>query len=513
MAITTTEISIPKKLFGARVDKDLEFDTQIPEFCPDIARLIKVDCTPFAESCEIDDSKAVVKGKAVYDVLYETDYKSRLRCASFTQEFVQSIPLPRSNAESVSAFCKIGCERINCKLLSPRRLIIKSTLGTAITAEGSVPVKTINVCEDKETFFRNKVLSFEGETKHFSESFRFNDSFPLTQSEKSIGEIVCGNIYLQQPQVTLSEGRAEIKTVASVHALCEEESNEGRYYVSVKTLPISIDFQNDLIDSEKHISVSLDPADAEFSHELDQYGESRVIKTDFSVKMQMRINSPTEITVADDVFEKSFDGAPVVSSAVLPVLFSDSDIGFSAEEKIPPMIPSAISILDTSIKCQNSVAEANGEGVSVNGAFTVTTVYESEDGIHSIDSIIPFNRSFACELPEKNVSVSAETYPIEVQSTLHSDGSISFRVVASTRLNIFTENEESFISDVMKRVPCNDPTDGCALVYCFPKDGETLWDIAKRYRTDPKSILDSNKSLFDENEKAVSSEGPVLIKG
>mgnify|MGYP003302750440 CR=1 FL=1 len=96
MAITTNEISIPKKLFGARVDKDLEFDTQIPEFCPDIARLIKVDCTPFAETCEIDDSKAVVKGKAVYDVLYETDYKSRLRCCSFTQEFTQNIPLPRS---------------------------------------------------------------------------------------------------------------------------------------------------------------------------------------------------------------------------------------------------------------------------------------------------------------------------------------------------------------------------------------------------------------------------------
>lgn len=513
MAIITNEIAVPKKLFGAKVDKELEFDSQIPEFCPDIARLIKVDCTPFAESCEIDDSKAVVKGKAVYDVLYETDYKSRLRCCSFTQEFTQSIPLPRTNTENTSAFCKVGCERINCKLLSPRRLVIKATLGTALEAEGSTPVKVVAVSEDKDTFFCNKTLTYEGESVHFTETYRFGDSFPLTQSEKAIGETVCGNIYLQQPQLTLSEGHAEIKSVASVHVLCEEESNEGRYYVSVKTLPINIDYANELIDSEKHISVMLDVVSPEFSHELDQYGESRVIKADFSVRMQMKLNSQEEFSVADDVFEKEFDGTPVVSSAILPKLFSVSDIGFSEEDKIDPLMPSAVNILDTSVKCRSGSVGTNEEGVTASGSFIVTMIYESEDGIHSIDKSIPFDRSFPCELPDHGVAVSAETYPIEIQSSLHPDGSVSLRVVASTRVSIFSETEESFVSDVIKRTPCKRPTEDCTLVYCFPKEGEPLWEIAKHYKVSPKSILDANRSLFDENEKAVGSEGPILIKG
>ena len=97
MSIITNEILIPKKIFSSKVDKDLDFDSSLPDFCPDIARIVKVDCTPFSESCTISDGKAVLKGKVVYDILYETDYKNRLRCCNFTQEFSHSVPIPKTN--------------------------------------------------------------------------------------------------------------------------------------------------------------------------------------------------------------------------------------------------------------------------------------------------------------------------------------------------------------------------------------------------------------------------------
>ena len=65
MSISTYEISVPKKIYSPTVDKDLEFDSTLPEHCPDIARIIKVDCTPFVESCTISDGQSTVIGKAV----------------------------------------------------------------------------------------------------------------------------------------------------------------------------------------------------------------------------------------------------------------------------------------------------------------------------------------------------------------------------------------------------------------------------------------------------------------
>ncbi len=493
------------------MDKELEFDVSVPEYCPDIARLIKVDCTPFAESCEIEDGKATVKGKAVYDVLYETDYKNRLRCCNYTQEFSQSVPVPRSNATDVAAFCNVVCERISCKLLSPRRLILKATLGAQFEIEGETAVKAVAVNEDKETFFRKKTIGCEGKTLLFEDVFRFGDSFPLTQSEKCIGEIVCGNIALQQPQITLFPGRADIKSVASIHALCEEENNEGKYYVTVKTLPISIEYQNDLIEDFKHISVSLCPMNGEFTQELDQYGENRIVKADFSVKLQLKLNEPKAYTVADDVFEKGFDGTPVVSSAFFPQFVSQSESGFSGESKIQSVTPAPNTLLDTNIRSHTANVEKTENGVDVSGIFTVTLLYESAEGIFSFDHSIPYERSFPLDLPEGELSVSAETHPIEAQATLHADGSATVRVSANTKITAYSQKEEHFVSEITKRT-ARQASEENALVYCFPQKGEELWDIAKLYRADPEKILDANPAFFDENQKATDARKPILIK-
>ena len=512
MGITTNEILIPKRLFKAKAEKELEFDTPLSDFCPDIARLIRVDCTPFAENCIIDGDKAIVNGKAVYDVLYETDYKNRLKYCSFSQEFSQSVPLPRSNASDASAYCSVKCERIGCKLLSPRRLIIKSTLGMNFGIEGEYAVKAVAVNEDSETFFRKKTIGFEGKTAMLEENYRFGDSLSLTQNEKSIGEIVFGNITLQEPQISLSPGRAEIKSMASVHALCEDESNEGSYYMAIKTLPVSIDFRNDAIEDFKRISVELEPTEAEFKPELDQYGENRMIKTDFGVKMKMKINEPKAYTVAEDMFEKDYDSVLVSGSATVPHMFSHTDTGFSVESKLSEMLPKPEALLDSTVQENGAVAERAEDGITLSGSFTVTLLTDTAEGIHSFDQSVPYTQFLPMEMPEGEASVNAEIYPIEVIATLHSDGTATVRIIAGVHVSVHTEQEETFISEVTKRVPREAVTEQSALIYCFPEKGEDLWSIAKSYRTDPESISDANPESFDESGRTRENSKPILIK-
>lgn len=512
ISITTNEILIPKKIFSSKVDKELEFDSSLPEFCPDIARIIKIDCTPFSERCEIADGKATVKGKAVYDVLYETDYKNRLRCCNFTQEFSQSIPLPRSNATDVSAFCKVICERISCKLISPRRLAVKATLGAQFDLEGETASKAVAVNEDEETFFRKKTIGFDGRTKQYEGVYKFGDRLALAQSEKPIGEIVCANITIQSPQVSLSPGRAEIKAVAAVHVLCEEENNEGKYYMSSKTLPVNIEFSNDAIDTYKHISVALEPYDTEVSPELDQYGESRVIKTAFSVKAKLNINEPKAYTVADDLFEKNYDSTPVKTTAVLPHLSYESESGFSAETKISEITPKPEVILDSSARDYGSIIEKSEGGITVNGAFIVTMLTDTQDGIQSFDQSIPYSQFIPLDTADEPSQIVADVVPLEVIPTLHSDGSITLRVIANAKIYIYHESEESFISDVTKRTPRQNADSGTVLIYRYPEKNDELWSVAKNYRIDPESISASNPSSFDESGKATECGKPILIK-
>jgi hypothetical protein len=119
---------------------------------------------------------------------------------------------------------------------------------------------------------------------------------------------------------------------------------------------------------------------------------------------------------------------------------------------------------------------------------------------------------FAQEFPADPSSVTADITPDEVIATLHSDGSATVRIIATARICVYTEIEDSFISEVTKRTARSEESDEPMLVYCFPTEDEDLWSIAKLYRTDPESIKATNPSHFDESGALYDRSKPILVK-
>ncbi len=490
----------------------MEFDTPLADYCPDIARLIRVDCTPFAEKWAVEGDKAVVSGKAVYDLLYETDYKNKLKYCSFTQDFSCTVPVPRNFKGDISVFGDVKCKRINCKLLSPRRIIIRCTLGADFGLETDVMLKAVAVNEDGESYFCKKNIDFLGRTQALGETFRINDTVILSQAEKNIGEIVCGKVVLQEPQIALTAGNAEIKTTADIFALCEEEAEEGKYFCVTKSLPVTLNLRNDSIEDFKQVSADISPRNPSFTADLDQYGESRVIKADLEIYARLKVKEPNTYTVATDLFEKGFDGVCINGTGEIPKDMPLSSNGFSIEAKFSELVPRPTGILQWDVLPSETAAEPYGEGIKIRGAFNLSVLAQTAEGIYNFDQSVPFEQDIEVDLPAAEYSVQAQVFPIEVMPALHSDGSITARIIASSKINLCYKESESFVADVAKRVPeaadASEPT----LIYRFPQKGEELWDIAKAYKADPESILNANPECFDENGNLYQDTKPILIK-
>lgn len=373
-------------------------------------------------------------------------------------------------------------------------------------------IKAVAVNEDGDTFFRKKTIGFDGKTAVCECVSSFNEPLTLSQSEKCFGEIVCGSVSLQSPQITLSQNRTEIKTSASVHVLCEEENNEGAYFVSEKTMPISLTFPQESFSDFKHATADLEVFDTRFTPELDQYGESRVIKAEFSVRARLKINEPKAYTVADDMFEKEFDSVQTLKTVSLPQILSQSEVGFSTEAKLPPATPKIEAILDSSVRELGTSAEKRENGAELSGSFIVTLLTKTEEGVQSFDHTVSYSQLITAEPITPDCEISAECLPLEVLTTLHSDGSTTARVIASARVSVYSEKEESFISEIGKRAPIAKSDNGNSLIYCYVQNGEELWSVAKLYRTDPAALREANPDSFNEQGKSLQSGKPILIK-
>ncbi len=509
----TTQLRFPTRVMDTVLDKETEYDGSLPEYCPDVIRLIRVDCTPYVDGCECTSDKVHINGRVVYDVLYETDRKNKLRYCSFTQEFRHSADLPRNELENTQASCRAACSKITCKMLSPRRLVLRARLELHTTACGETVVSLLSAQPIEGMFFRKKCIRLDTAPGSVSRELQFEETLPLLQGEKNIGEIIFGHVSLHPPQVTVAEGSAIAKTNAVIKVLYESEDAEGGYCMTAKTVPLSVSLEDPAIRESKHCALTLDVGAYGVLPELDQYGESRLLKANFSVDATATLIGSVETEVADDLFSAAYEDTVTQTEMNVPNLDDMIDRSFTVDLKIPAEEPPFSALYDTTVRAGRIRATPIDGGVEINGTMNVSILGESRDGIMHRDYAEEFVQFVPVDLPDSLSGVVVDVVPFDVLPTLHADGSISARVINGAKIYLYTEQQVSFLSDIVKQVEL-DAEDAYTVAYFFPTRADDLWSVAKRYRVDPAVLRETNPKAFDENGRLAGNiKTIVVVKG
>ena len=96
--------------------------------------------------------------------------------------------------------------------------------------------------------------------------------------------------------------------------------------------------------------------------------------------------------------------------------------------------------------------------------------------------------------------------------TLHSDGSISARVICNAHLALYTKESVSFLSDVTKQTELDRSDETYSVAYFFPSRTDDLWTVAKKYRVDPDRLRLANPDAFDDLGRLNAGVKTLLIR-
>ncbi len=514
IAIKTSvrEIYVPKRLLRTTVDKDLELEEALPDFCPDISRLIRVDCTPIIESSDINENKCLVVGKVVCRILYETDYKNKIKSALFTKEFNQSFDVQSQSCVNPVAETSTRCTHISCKMLSPRKFIIKPRLKLDLDVFGNTAIKTVDTRSGDNTFYRTNEISFEKRIASYTEDFTFSEEIPLLQNEKPIGDIVFGSVSLQPPQVTMTGNDALVKTNATVKLLYEEDSSENELIMVTKTVPVSMTLSNLEVDETGRIAVSLSVAEEKVTGEIDAYGENKVIKASFIAKAKADMTERVSEIVATDLFSSDYISKTDNIDIAFPTQLSEFDRTFALDTVVMPERPLTAPLFDTDITINELKTELAEGGVRLNGGYTVSVLGRTAEEFESFDFSGEFEELIPIDLPDNVVDVESGLFPFDYTTTIMSDNSLSLRIILNAKIRTFTEDKQTIISTVSAQEPVTKEKENYAVVYYFPDSKDDLWSIAKKYYVNPSVVREANPTAFDEWEQVKSGTKMVLIK-
>lgn len=497
MKFDIKSVFLPEITLNDTFSKDMELDGTLPDYAPDITRLIRIDAKIKKPEVPISSNKAEMNCTVDFGILYESDYKSRLAYVIIPGSFSQKADCPDLSGEYYTD-ASVNCAYLTCKLLGPRKFVIRAKLNTDLAVTEIKEVKAVDPDSAQiSAFFLTEKVNALTRCGSYSENYTFSETM-------SADGIIDHILYIQaetaSPEVMVSEGRLNIKSSAAIRVLYSTE--EGNYGIATHNYPINITYENDNITPGQIYRVELSLSDADATPEADDYGDNKLISVNYTLSMTADCFEESEETIASDGFCSDRESNCESSSVSFNPLSGIVTKTFAFDKTHDTEKTDIRQILDTGITFAITEKSIKDGVLNIKGNADIEVLAGTDSGITSFDFGGEFDENITLDFPGDRVtglSLSAA----DITANVYGGENIAVRANVYVRANIYSSPTVKVLSGFTAEDNAK-TTDG-AIRFYYPEKEETAWSVAKKYGRNPKKLIDDNRNVFESDGRLKDS--------
>lgn len=498
-------ISVCETIFDGVLEQSVELDYLLPDYCPNVFKVLRCTVTPKILSERISGSKLLVDGVAVIQILYVSDDANKLRQLEQKQAFTKTAELKEDGSGgelSISA----KCDYVNCRAVNQRRLDIRGAISMKVTVRKPRSFQAVSDC-DALQLHRNR-MEVCGSRLSTVKDFTIKEELEIGHGKPPIQDILSYEAVGIPQDYKLLANKVICKGELLLHTLylC---SSGTQPEVIEHSLPISQIVEFEGVDEDFTCSFSFEVVKYDIDMQIENDGECHSFVAEIGVRVRCEAGRNQEVQLVDDCYSTSFEtkcrteqvrletlsrrieestviktGMKLTESdlsGIYDILYQVSGISWSRQE-------SRLNIL---CNLQLSVLAMDGEGMPTCVEQNLPCEFEVEAG----DTEEEYNFW-------PDIRISSIVYNILSQDELELRVSIFLGglLYEVSQRNLLTKVEIDENAEKHRN-------DNCALRLYFADEGESIWEIAKRYNTSVQAILEQNAI---ETER-VTSRGMILI--
>ena len=465
----------------------IESDVIIPDAKPDILSVIDTNYTICLYKKEVMDGKVRLDGSLNLYIMYLPDSQvEAIRTINTSLDFTQIMDIEAAR-ENMTLDCDINIKKVECRVLNGRKINIRATMDIGIKLYYNDNIEfIINVETDSFLQLLNNTMEINslvgrGETQVYAkENIRVDDA-------DEIAEIMKINLYIINRDIKISYNKVLAK--AELDAKIMYLTEDGRINVVEDKIPVMgfIDIPNIKEDSICEITYNIKNMLVKINN-----NENRGIYLEVPIELICTAYEKKEINVIQDLYsvkdDVSFEKKPV--KAIAEKRNTKNTLNISEQIKIPEIIGHRLYDVEVIpiISNQNIMKDK----IIMDGNVMLKFIFEAENtGMLNIKNIeIPLNFNVELEGLDKNDAVNSR---IEVESQdfiIGQNGNIDCKINLEYEINTSCCKTINVI-DNLDIEPYNKDKSYSMVIY-FVKQGDTLWEIAKKFKSTIKDIVEIN---------------------
>lgn len=493
------ELSFLKCFPLAPAEQSIDLELNLPDYCSDIKRILKCMCFPSVNSFRRDGESVTASGELVVRLLY-VNSDEKLDCFEHKAELSKTAEL-KDTPESAVLSCDCKTEYINCRAASRRRISLDGSVSVIFKAHCFEKTEVVTEIEAPGAQTLKTGETAVCVTAANEKCFDMSETASLPQDSQPIGKIVRSLSYATLESAKAVSGKLLIKGDFVTEVFYLTDSPEAELVSFCHSMPISQIIEIPNLSEEDDCVVSLSVRALSLQPRSDSSGSNRLLEIAAKVCAFVTGTAEKCVKLVSDCYS---------TSGKLKADYSFVDVHkkaytFELDETYKKTAElsgrSAKTVLDSQcLKSSCSVA-SNGEKLELKINVLAGLIFtDSESAVQYAEKDLEFtvdaniHKKLQKLLCEPNVTVE------KIEANPLGGEKVQFSLTVKAKFNVFSAEQRRVCMAATEDE--NAPErERAALIICYPKKGEKIWTIAKRYGSTCKAIAEENGLSGDEIEE------------
>lgn len=482
----------------------VEGDVIVPDIKPDILNVINKTGNVCVYKKEVLDGKVKIDGCVTLYIMYYPDSENdSVRALHTSIDFSRILDIENTQG-NMSLEEQIDIREIECKILNGRKLNINCELEMKIKVFSNEDINIIKNIENEsniQTLVSNLSINSlvgMGEVKVLGK-----ENIKIDKGD-NIAEILNSSISIGNKDVKISYNKVITKAEAEVRILYLTEDNRISLIESKIPLMGFVDIQNVTDDNMcetnyrfKNIEIKPNPE------------EEHSIYTELEVEVSCKVYGNNSVELLQDLYSRK--DTLTFSKKTVNAISSKKQIQdiCSIREKISIPELNSAEIHDAIVTPIIKSKDLLSDKIVYQGNLNIKFIYSqsntsrnaSEVGMKEYD--LPFDFSVDCKSLDKTYNVEENVEIPMHDFIIMQEGTIETKIDLIFNITMCKNETINVLENINIEEDCDD--NNYSMTIYFVKPGDTLWEIAKRFKSTVKDIVKIN-DIENENKIQVGQQ-------
>lgn len=484
-------------IFDGVQEQTVELDYILPDYYPDIFRLIRCQTVPVITGYSVSGDKLSYELRCDIHILYCGEGDSVLRCVTQRQSFSRTVDLG-TVCDSPEISLKPKTDHVNFRAVNKRRLDVR----------GAVSVK-IRVCCEKEQEVISDAFGMNIQVKKtpvryaskklsLDKNIRISEETEISPAQPPALGIISCICKAPDCEKKMISGKLLAKGDAVIELLyaCEKDGR-GAVEPMKFSLPYSQIIDIDDIDETFECNVTPVIISCDITPSAGKTGENTVLKCEIEMRLMCRAVKTSTVMLAVDAYSTVYPCETSVSTIKTeqqPMIYSESR-SLTAKLGEGDSVPETIYAMWCSPKNINTRLGSDGRSAVVSGMLTWSMAAMDPSGMMIMpDRDEAFEETLDIGDDIGGCAISAEVSAGDVSYNISSEGVLNAKAGLDIRLSISSCNTITALTELSVDDSVKKERDGdYSIKLYFGAENEEIWDIAKRYSTSAAAVMEENE--------------------